>query len=54
MVNDNNSPMVKKGMTQIQVSIKTAEDLKKLGKMDDTYETVIRKLIDEAKNVRYR
>lgn len=41
--------MAKEGKTTIELSIKTRDRLKELGKMGETYDDVIRRLIKIAK-----
>lgn len=41
--------MANNNITTIQISTETREQLKELGKMGETYDDVIRKLIEKAK-----
>lgn len=43
------SRKIERGMTTIQVSISTKEELMKMGRKGETYDDVIRQLIGSAK-----
>lgn len=45
------SPDLRPGQTVIAVSVQTREELKKFGSKGDTYDLIIQRLMEEAKEV---